>query len=112
MTPAIATQIPSGPNVKSRDSRHFRLPAVDRAMSLLELLAVSRNGLTLSELSRKLDIPKSTAHYLIYTLSTRGYVQRTSNGRHSLGLRITGIAGQSRAEVDLSAVTAPFLRDA
>jgi DNA-binding IclR family transcriptional regulator len=111
MTPAVATTISAEHAVKSRNSRHFRLPAVDRAMNLLELLAVSRNGLTLSELSRKLDIPKSTAHYLIYTLSTRGYVQRTSNGRHSLGLRLTGIAGQSRAEIDLSAMTAPYLRE-
>ncbi len=110
MCPATC-ELSVGTTVKTRDSRHFRLPAVDRAMNLLELLAVSRNGLTLSELSRKLDIPKSTAHYLIYTLSTRGYVQRTTNGRHSLGLRLTGIASQSRAEVDLSALATPFLRE-
>ena len=37
----------------------FRLPAVDRAMSLLELLASMPDGLTLSDISRKLHIPKS-----------------------------------------------------
>jgi DNA-binding IclR family transcriptional regulator len=41
-------------------------------MNLLEFLASSRAGLTLSELSRKLGIPKSTTHYLVYTLVTRG----------------------------------------
>lgn len=107
----ITSELNVRTTVKTRDSRHFRLPAVDRAMNLLELLAVSRNGLTLSELSRKLEIPKSTAHYLIYTLSTRGYVQRTTNGRHSLGLRLTGIASQSKAEVDLSALATPYLRE-
>jgi len=108
---AAASQVSPITAVKTRDSRHFRLPAVDRAMSLLELLAVSRNGLTLSELSRKLDIPKSTTHYLIHTLSTRGYVQRTASGRHSLGLRLTGIVSQSKAEIDLSALAAPYLRE-
>ena len=49
---------------------------MDRALSLFELLAHSQTGLTLSEVSRKLRIPKSTAHYLIHTLETRGYVQR------------------------------------
>lgn len=94
----------------ARDNRHFRLPAVDRAMSLLELLAGSRNGLTLSELSRKLAIPKSTTHYLIYTLATRGYIQRTAYGRHCLGLRLTGIASECTAESDLSLLATPYLR--
>jgi DNA-binding IclR family transcriptional regulator len=97
---------------RNMDSRHFRLPSVDRTMSLLELLAASRNGLTLSELSRNLDVPKSTMHYLIYTLATRGYVRRMANGRHSLGLRLSGITSQSKAEIELSALTAPYLREA
>jgi uncharacterized membrane protein len=54
------------------ECQRFRLPAVERAMNLLEFLASSRAGLTLSELSRKLGIPKSTTHYLVYTLVTRG----------------------------------------
>ena len=99
------------PAIKStRESKQFRLPAVDRAMSLLELLAVSRNGLTLSEVSRKLDIPKSTTHYLIYTLASRGYIQRTACGRHSLGLRLSGIANESTVEVDMSILATPCLR--
>ena len=90
--------------------QQFRLPAVDRAMSLLELLAISREGLTLSEVSRKLSIPKSTTHYLIHTLATRGYVQRGNNGRHSLGLRFADVASASTAELDLGALATPFLK--
>lgn len=90
--------------------QQFRLPAVDRAMSLLELLAISREGLTLSEVSRKLSIPKSTTHYLIHTLETRGYVQRGNNGRHSLGLRFADVASASTAELDLGALATPFLK--
>src|SRR3954454_11456215 len=84
------------------DSGEFRLPAVDRAMSLFELLANSQQGLTLSELSRKLSIPKSTTHYLIHTLVTRGYVQRGTDGRHYLlGLRLADVASASPAELNL-----------
>ena len=93
-----------------KQDQHFRLPAVDRAMNLFELLASSRSGLTLSELSRKLNMPKSTTHYLIYTLATRGYLQRASNGRHSLGMRFTDVASASSAEQNLGALATPFLR--
>lgn len=96
---------------KAREaSQHFRVPAVDRAMNLFELLASSRSGLTLSELSRKLNMPKSATHYLIYTLATRGYLQRTSDGRHSLGLHFADVANASRAERTLGELAMPYLR--
>jgi DNA-binding IclR family transcriptional regulator len=91
-------------------SQRFRLPSVDRAMNLLELLASSRSGLTLSELSRKLSIPKSTTYYLVYTLVTRGYVQRTGSGHYSLGFRFADVASASTAGLNLSALAKPNLR--
>src|SRR5579862_480313 len=93
------------------ESQDFRLPAVDRAMSLFELLANSQKGLTISELSRKLAIPKSTAHYLIHTLVTRGYVQRGTDGRHYLlGLRFADVASTTFAEQGLRSLAMPYLR--
>ncbi len=99
-------------SVESHDEHQpFRLPAVDRAMSLLELLAATPDGLTLSEISRKLHIPKSTNHSLTYTLTTRGYLQRASNGRYFLGLRFADLANASvSAEVSLSKLASPTLR--
>ena len=89
----------------------FRLPAVDRAINLFELLSESQSGLTLSQLSRKLNIPKSTAHYLLHTLYTRGYVQRGANGRrYSLGLRFADVARGDNAELSLRTLAAPYLR--
>ncbi len=91
-------------------TQHSRQPAVDRAMNLFELLASSHGGLTLSELSRKLNLPKSTAHYLIHTLETRGYLQRTADGRHTLGLRFARLAATSTAEHDFGRLAKPYLR--
>jgi DNA-binding IclR family transcriptional regulator len=93
------------------EGQDFRLPSVDRAMSLFELLASAQRGMTLSELSRKLSIPKSTAHYLIHTLVTRGYIQRGPDGRHYLlGLRLSDVASASSAELNLRTLATPFLR--
>jgi DNA-binding IclR family transcriptional regulator len=93
------------------EGQEFRLPSVDRAMSLFELLANAQRGMTLSELSRKLGIPKSTAHYLIHTLVTRGYIQRGTDGRHYvLGLRFSDVASASPAELNLRTIVTPFLR--
>lgn len=93
------------------EGQEFRLPSVDRAMSLFELLANAQRGMTLSELSRKLRIPKSSTHYLLHTLVTRGYIQRGAGGRHYLlGLRFSDVASTSPAELNLRTMATPFLR--
>jgi DNA-binding IclR family transcriptional regulator len=79
-------------------------------MSLIEILAETTEGLTLMELSRKLDIPKSSTHYLIYTLSTRGYLQRTSGGRHLLGARFADFANVCPSEFHLTRLAGSTLR--
>jgi len=87
-----------------------RLPSVDRALDLLEVLAGSTEGLTVSEVSRTIRIPKSTTHYLMYTLLVRGYIQRNFDGRrYSLGLRSFELANRSDTE-QLRAVTRLDLR--
>ena len=52
------------------------VPALDRALSILELLAKSRAGLTLPELVEQSALPRTSVHYLLVTLERRGYVQR------------------------------------
>jgi IclR family transcriptional regulator, KDG regulon repressor len=96
--------------VSTKTGNHVRLPAVDRAINLFELLANSENGLTLSDLSRRLNIPKSTTHYLIYTLATRGYVQEGPSGRYCLGFCFTKLANAHTAESELRKIATPYLR--
>lgn len=79
-----------------------RLPAVDRALDLLELLSSSCTGLSLGAASRQLGIPKSTAHYLIHTLLSRDYVRRNADGRtFILGPRISGFANMTESQRQL-----------
>ncbi|GIF01692.1 IclR family transcriptional regulator [Paractinoplanes rishiriensis] len=58
-----------------------------RTLDLLELLADQPRPWTLVDLTRELDIPKSSLHGLLRTLTARGWV-RTDDGTHfRLGLR-------------------------
>jgi hypothetical protein len=88
-----------------------RAPAVTRALDLLEILGRSAQGLTLSELSRRLRIPKSTTHYLIYTLAARGYLQKIPWTRqYSLGVRAFNFTSTGIAELQLRQFLAPMIR--
>jgi DNA-binding IclR family transcriptional regulator len=87
-------------------------PAVSRALDLLEILGRSSKGMTLSELSRRLEIPKSTTHYLIHTLTARGYMQRIPLTRqYSLGLRAFDIKFDNAREWHLRDFFSPRIRE-
>src|SRR5215467_8240661 len=85
--------------------------AVERALNILEAAAHHRNGLTNSEISRKLGIPKSSASYILRTLERRGYLRRdTESSRYRLGLKILSPGGDAQANLDIADIALPFMR--
>jgi DNA-binding IclR family transcriptional regulator len=85
--------------------------AVERALNILEAAAQRREGLTNSEFSRKLAIPKSSASYILRTLEKRGYLRREAEtGRYRLGLKILSLGGDAQASLDIADVALPFIR--
>jgi len=85
--------------------------AVERALNILEAAANRRDGLTNSEISQKLGIPKSSASYILRTLNRRGYLRRDpQTGRYQLGLKILSLGGDARANLDLAEVALPLMR--
>lgn len=52
------------------------IPAIERAMSILETLDHSNRGMNIAELSRKLKIPRSSVHVIVLTLERCGYLTR------------------------------------
>src|SRR6195256_658398 len=85
--------------------------AVERALKILEAAAQRRDGLTNSEISRKLGIPKSSASYILRTLERRGYLRRDAEtARYRLGLKILSLGGDAQGNLDLADVALPFMR--
>ena len=85
--------------------------AVERALDILENIAQRRDGLTNSEISRKLAIPKSSASYILRTLERRGYLRRDGEtGRYQLGLKILSLGGDAQSNLDIAYVALPVMR--
>ena len=85
--------------------------AVDRALNILEAAAHRREGLTNSEISRRLSIPKSSASYILRTLERRGYLRRDAeNGRYRLGLKILSLGREAHALLDVAEIARPFMQ--
>ncbi len=85
--------------------------AVERALAILEYLDGSRRGLNISEISRKLSIPKSSAHVIIITLERLGYIQKRTDSLHyTLGLKAYGLGQGMVRGLSISELALPHLR--
>lgn len=85
--------------------------AVDRALSMIELVAASKKGLSNSDLSRRLEIPKSSASYILRVLENRAYLQRDANGKYRLGLQLMSLTGDALTHLDVREISKPVLLD-
>jgi len=67
--------------------------SVDRTLSILELLGSEPRGLSITELSNRLELAKSTVHRLLSTLVQRGYiVQNRETERYLLGMKVVALS--------------------
>jgi len=86
------------------------VPAVERAFWLLEQLAESKNGLSLSQLVESSQLPKSSIHCLLLTLERGGYIQRSpQTGRYTYSLKLFGLANASVSGLPIREQAAPLL---
>jgi DNA-binding IclR family transcriptional regulator len=85
--------------------------AVERALSILEAVGQRPGGMTNSEISRRLEIPKSSASYILRVLERRGYLHRDAeSARYRLGLAVLSLARGVDEGHDVREAALPVLR--
>jgi len=93
----------------------YHVPNLDRALDLVELLSVRREGLSLSDAARELGISSNMAYRVALTLEARGYLDRDPESkRYRLGGKLLGLgtaAADRRSLVDAAWPILKRLRD-
>jgi DNA-binding IclR family transcriptional regulator len=90
----------------------YVVPSTMRAMSVLEFLARSKRGASISEISRNLALPKSSTYLVVKTLEQEGYLQRNvQSGRYYFGLRFVSLSRKVLEHLDLREVARPILTE-
>lgn len=85
--------------------------AVERTLAILEAIAERESGMTNSEISRKLEIPKSTASYFLRTLEQCGYLRREpETGQYRLGIKVLSLSRGVQIGRDIKETALPVLK--
>lgn len=87
------------------------VPAVDRAIRMLLDLRGAREGKGISELSRDLAIPKSSAFQIAATMVHHRLLERdAATRRYRLGSGLQALVGSHGGRPDVAVLAAPHLR--
>ncbi|WP_367039177.1 IclR family transcriptional regulator [Streptomyces sp. Je 1-332] len=81
------------------------VPAVTRALDILELFLEGDGTLSAPEVTRRLQLPRTTVHELLTTLAARSYLVQSPEqaGRYRLGVRAYQLGSRYAEQLDLAA---------
>jgi DNA-binding IclR family transcriptional regulator len=109
---AARRSVLSVPVAESARSAAPLVPAVTRALCLLDKLAAQREPMTLARLATDLALPKSSVHGLCNTLVSFGYLQRQQDGAFRIGPRVMSLAEAFVSGTDVAREFNALWRDA
>lgn len=76
--------------------------SIGRAVQVLEAIGSRRDGpVSLGELGRMVQVPKSSLHDICQTLAHEGLLHRDPSGAYSLGVRLVHLGRSYRRNLDL-----------
>ena len=86
------------------------LKSVGTALDVLECFATD-GELGVSDIARRLGVAKSTAHRLLQTLASRGFIEQDAHsGQYRLGIHVYELGALALARNELRHVALPHLR--
>jgi IclR family acetate operon transcriptional repressor len=99
--------MPPGSDAAAATTGHAQ--ALSRGLALLERLAGTDAGATLTALAAALGLPAPTAHRLLAALEHAGFVQQDAHGVWRIGVRAFRVGSAFLEHRNLSAQTLPHL---
>jgi DNA-binding IclR family transcriptional regulator len=108
MAEPLRRQSTPGPAGAASEDRAGGVQSVDRALTILKLLAAD-GELGVTEIAGLLGVHKSTASRLLGTLETHGLAEQLPDrGRYRLGVGVLRLAGATRSRLDIVRESRPI----
>jgi DNA-binding IclR family transcriptional regulator len=88
------------------------IPVIDRLMDVLGEIEKTDKGLTISDLTSVLKLPRTTIYRIVNSLQQHQMLYRDETGAYHLGRRLLALAahvGVRATDYDLAAISQPFL---
>ncbi len=95
---------------EAKSGGRYNIAVLGKALDVLDALD-SDDALSLTEISRRIGVPKATTLRLLANLHDRGYVERDAHGEYRLGLRLLQLGARKSAALDIRTVARPLMSE-
>jgi IclR family transcriptional regulator, acetate operon repressor len=86
------------------------IKSIMKAIKIMQLFNESETRLSVTEISQKVDIPKSTAHNILKTLLSEGFIEKVDGDIYALSTAPLVLTQNIRVNVEIRDPAAPLLR--
>lgn len=85
---------------------------IDRALNILTILSKEQNGLSVSEISEKIDAPKSSTHRILQALVKNRFVSQSyETKKYLIGYKLLTLTNNITKENSLSVAAKPYMKE-
>src|SRR4051812_44775002 len=91
--------------------REYSVPALEKAIAILELLAASDRALSSTEIYTPLGIPKATAFMVLNVLERHDMVRKQDNSRYTIGVKLFNLGITYISRLDTIDISPPHLEE-
>ncbi|MFI3164457.1 MAG: IclR family transcriptional regulator [Bacillota bacterium] len=82
---------------------------IDKVFEMLEVVASSQKPMSLADIVTKTEVNKTTAHRLLQSLVSKGYVSKNLEGKYVLGTKYIQLASYYINSLELQTEANPYL---
>ncbi|WP_308639569.1 IclR family transcriptional regulator [Paenibacillus silvisoli] len=89
--------------------KKYSVPALEKAIAILDLLATSEDELTITEIHVQLNLPKASVFMILNALESYNVVTKNPSGRYSIGVKLYNLGMSYMTKMDLKKIARPHL---
>jgi DNA-binding IclR family transcriptional regulator len=90
--------------------KKYHVPALDKALAIIEMLASQDEPLGVSEICKLVDLPKTSVFFILNTLDQNQYVSKTEDGKYKLGTKFINLGLTLLSKIDIRQFAAPLMK--
>lgn len=94
----------------STDNGKYIIPNLKKSCQIIEFITEQEKGFSISEISKALEIPRTSVMRILKTLESEDFVEQVDN-EYILGKRLLRVALLTLEKTSLRTVAAPFLHE-
>lgn len=95
----------------NKNEDRYLVPGLVRGLAVLKLFDSENQEMTITEIAEKLDVNRSSAFRLIYTLESCGYLRKTSQKTFALDSNVMELGFNSLSKMSLNELASPIMRE-